>query len=92
MPEQGVLDSLALPSAPSATTSLASPPGRAIAIFLNRLLTLCPALADVSIESTLSSLAFLSSSSGVTCLETRRGKATSNQAGQSRAILSPSPA
>jgi hypothetical protein len=43
-------------------------PGRLSAIFLNRLLTLCPALADVSMNRIPSSPAFAVASSSVTCL------------------------
>jgi hypothetical protein len=52
-----------------------APPGKAIAIFLNSVLTLCPAFADVSMDMTPSSLARLSRSSGVTCLHISRDQA-----------------
>ena len=46
-------------------------PGSAIAIFLNRLLTLCPAFADVSMNMIPSSVDFVVASSKVTCLHNR---------------------
>ena len=43
-------------------------PGSDMAIFLNRLFTLCPALADVSMNMILRPWAFAVASSSVTCL------------------------
>lgn len=43
-------------------------PGNDIAIFLNRLLTLCPALAEVSMNMMFSCCDFAVASSSVTCL------------------------
>lgn len=62
-------DLLLLAVAPvlAASASL-SIPGSACAIFLKSTLTLCPALADVSMNITLNSCAFCSASSVVTCL------------------------
>jgi hypothetical protein len=45
-----------------------SMPGKERAIFLNKPFTLCPALADVSMNRMLSSLALLVASSWVTSL------------------------
>ena len=52
----------------SAASPSFSMPTSDIAIFLNRLLTLCPAFADVSMNMMLSSVAFAFASSSVTCL------------------------
>lgn len=46
-------------------------PGKLIAIFLNRVLTLCPALAEVSMNIMLSWVDFWVASSSVTCLRPR---------------------
>jgi hypothetical protein len=43
-------------------------PGSDMAIFLNKLFTLCPAFADVSMNMILRSWAFEVASSSVTCL------------------------
>jgi hypothetical protein len=43
-------------------------PGSDMAIFLNKLFTLCPAFADVSMNMMLRSWAFAVASSSVTCL------------------------
>src|SRR6267142_683028 len=45
-----------------------SMPGSDMAIFLNRLFTLCPAFADVSMNKMLRPWAFAVASSSVTCL------------------------
>lgn len=44
-------------------------PGRDMAIFLNKLLTLCPAFAEVSMNIMFSWVAFVVASSSVTCLD-----------------------
>lgn len=49
-------------------------PGNDIAIFLNRLFTLCPALADVSMNMMLSCVDLAVASSNVTCLTMMQGK------------------
>jgi hypothetical protein len=43
-------------------------PGSDMAIFLNKLFTLCPAFADVSMNKMLRAWAFAVASSSVTCL------------------------
>lgn len=58
----------ALVLAVSAAAPSFSIPGKDIAIFLNKDFTLCPALAEVSINIMLSSVAFAVASSSVTCL------------------------
>ena len=55
----------------SAASFSFSIPTNDMAIFLNRLLTLCPAFADVSMNMMFSSVARAFASSRVTCLCTR---------------------
>lgn len=47
-------------------------PGNDMAIFLNRLLTLCPAFADVSMNIMFSCVDLAVASSSVTCLSNHR--------------------
>ena len=47
-------------------------PGKDIAIFLNKLFTLCPAFADVSMNIMFNCCAFAVASSSVTCLAWRK--------------------